>query len=258
MSQIHAYQSGSEAARGVAESIATRQSIAVRERGRFTLVLSGGLTPRALYELLATSEYSRRMEWRFWHVFWGDERMVPPDHSDSNFLVAKESLLDYVQIPESQVHRIRGEIDAEDAAAEYVEMLEQVFSDGESLRVIESTENADNGSNQRRIPVFDMVLLGMGGDGHTASLFPGGPALRETERLVVESLAPDGVPGRVTMTLPLINAARTVAFLVTDTSKAGVLQRVHRPPTGVEPLPAARVRPRPGTLHWYVTEDAQA
>jgi 6-phosphogluconolactonase len=204
----------------------------VAARDRFTVALAGGATPRTLYRLLADERapYLTRVPWESTHVFFGDERMVPPDDPDSNARMAFESLLRHVPVPEEQVHRIRGENpDPDRAAEEYEEMLRATFR-----------------LAGHEAPRFDLVLLGLGADGHTASLFPGDRALRESERLVSPATAPVPPTARVTLTLPVLNAASSVLFLVSGGAKAAAVQRIRR---GDE-LPAARVRPQSGTLLW--------
>jgi 6-phosphogluconolactonase len=225
---------------GAAE-FAMHAQAAVAARGRFTVALAGGTTPRPLYARLADPEAPHRdaVPWPSTQVFFADERQVPPDHPESNMRMAHESLLKLVPIPEDQVHRIRGENpDPERAAEEYEQILADLF-------------RLEPGQKPR----FDLVLLGLGADGHTASLFPGGAALAETVRLVV------GVPSagtgfdRVTMTLPVLNEAAAVMFVVSGAAKAPALRRVIGGDTS---LPAARVRPRGGTLLFLADRDAAA
>jgi 6-phosphogluconolactonase len=209
-----------------AEELARRAEEAVRARGAFTLALAGGSTPKALYRLLAdpAAPFRARVPWRAVHAFFGDERAVPPESPDANARMAREALLDHV--PLGTVHRIEGERGAVEAAARYEDDLFQHFGDVP-------------------LPVLDLVLLGLGADGHTASLFPGSPALDERRRWVVP--APAGLPPwveRITFTLPLLEAARTVLFLVAGADKAGALRRLVRTPPGEEPIPAARIRAR--------------
>jgi 6-phosphogluconolactonase len=210
----------------------------VQARDRFTVALAGGSTPRALYRLLADDKgpYRTRVPWESTHVFFGDERMVPPDDPESNARMAFEALLRHVPVPEEQVHRIRGENpDPERAAEEYEEMLRSTFR-----------------LAGRERPRFDLVLLGLGADGHTASLFPGDRALEERDRLVVPSTAPVPPRSRVTLTLPVLNNASSVLFLVSGATKAPAVQRVRRG----ENLPAARVRPENGALLWLCDRPA--
>lgn len=205
---------------------------AMAARGRFTLALSGGSTPRPLYELLATGEWRDRIDWPRIHLFWGDERAVPPDLADSNYRLAREALLDHVPIPPAQVHRIHGEDDPEAAAAAYDQTLREVAGAG-----------------------LDLVLLGLGHDGHTASLFPNRPAGREATRWVVADQDPAG-RARITLTPPAINAARTVAVIVTGADKALALQAVREGPATPDLLPAQRIGPRHGRLVWIIDHAA--
>ena len=192
------------------------------------VALAGGSTPRAAYALLAAEE----VDWSRVHVFWGDERCVPPDHPDSNYRLAREALLDHVSLPAGNVHRMRGEMEPEAAAQAYAAELRAFFG--------------------TQWPSFDLVLLGMGNDGHIASLFPGSAALRETARPVVAVTAEyqDRPAHRVTLTLPAINAARQVLFLVTGAAKAETLWAVLEGPA--ERFPAQLIRPTSGQLTWLV------
>jgi len=227
------------AAAGAAEVLA-RAGEAVAARGAFALALSGGTTPRALYALLAepAGAFAARMPWPRTQVFFGDERHVPPDHPDSNFRMAQEALLARVPIPAENVHRIRGELpDAAGAAAAY---------EGELRAVLGSD------------PALDLVLLGLGEDGHTASLFPGSPALEERERWVAAAWVEGLGAWRITLTLPVLERAREVVFLVAGASKAEALRRALRGGAQPEPVPAARVRPREGRLLWLADRAAAA
>ena len=213
---------------------------AVAARHRFTFVLSGGATPRATYMRLAAAPFAERMPWDRTWVFFGDERCVPPDHSESNHRMANETLLSKVAIPADHVFRMRGEAEnPEEAAAEYARALTAVFE----------TEGGG-------LPRFDLVLLGIGLDGHTASLFPGSPAVKEIFRTVVAvHAAAASIPQRLTLTLPLINAAAHVIFLVAGPEKAKVVKAMLR--DGVV-LPASMARPVDGALTWIVDRDAAA
>jgi 6-phosphogluconolactonase len=215
--------------------LAERAADAVDARGRFVVALAGGSTPTGLYALLATPAWRARVPWERVHVFWGDERLVPPDDPHSNFGMAQQALLRHVAVPPEQVHRVPLELGAGDAvAARYESELRACF-----------TPATDD------VPRLDLVLLGLGSDGHTASLFPASPALAEQRRLVVAT-PPGALPprvDRVTCTLPLSNAARAVAFLVTGADKAAPLRRVL---AGDFTLPAARIRPTHGELRWFV------
>jgi 6-phosphogluconolactonase len=206
---------------------------AIAERGLFRLALSGGNTPRAIHAELART--AGDLPWSKVQITFGDERCVPPDHKDSNYLMAKESLLDPAGIPDSNVFRIRGEIDPELAARECEVKLAAVAARFGETRY-----------------VHDLILLGMGEDGHTASLFPGSPALDETERNVIAATGPKPPPQRVTFTFPLLNAARHICFLVrADPSKEQILQEAI---AGDMRHPSARVRPVSGGLTWLIGE----
>ncbi|MFO7742974.1 MAG: 6-phosphogluconolactonase [Anaerolineae bacterium] len=230
-------------ARVAADRFVALASAAVAERGRFAVALSGGSTPRPAYALLgheplaeeplAGHPLAGKVDWARVDVFWGDERCVPPDHPDSNYRMARRILLDRIPIPGENVHRIRGELPPQEAAAAYqLELQTGLGGDGR----------------------FDLILLGIGPDGHTASLFPGTPAIGERERSVVAVYVKKLDAWRVTLTLAAINAARHVIFLVAGAEKADVLARVR----GGEPLPAAMVRPADGQLTWLVDRDAAA
>lgn len=211
---------------------------AVQERGVFHIALSGGSTPARLYRLLAEPPRSLQVPWENTHVFWGDERCVPPDHPDSNFLLANTALLSKIDIPPGNVHRVHTNEDPQHAA---------VFYEQEILDVI------DPGSS--RFPRFDMILLGMGDDGHTASLFPNGAELSEQARTAIATSKPGGWD-RVTLSLPAVNAARHVLFLAAGAAKAPLLARALHSPT--PDVPASMVRPTDGTLAWLVDREAAA
>jgi 6-phosphogluconolactonase len=206
---------------------------AILEHGLFRLALSGGNTPRLVHAELA--KIAGDLPWNKVQITFGDERCVPPDHPDSNYRMAKESLLDPAGIPESNVFRIRGEIDPELAANECEAKLSAV-----AARFSESRY------------VHDLILLGLGEDGHTASLFPDSPALDETHRNVIPATGPKPPPQRVTFTFPLLNAARCVCFLVQQTpSKKQVIDEAI---AGDRKHPAARVSPENGQLTWLIGE----
>jgi 6-phosphogluconolactonase len=225
--------------RVVAERVVERARHAIASRGRFLLTLSGGSTPQPVYELLATAPFATRIEWPRVHVFWGDERCVPPDHRDSNYRMAREALLDHVPLPPAHVHRIRGEDEPARAATDYEQLLHQLLGSQEV-----SPEHS-----------FDLVLLGMGADGHTASLFPGSAAAAETQRWVVASPGPQPESWRVTLTQVPLNAAREVMFLVSGADKAERLKEVLED-RRADPLPAQLIVPKCGALHWMIDAGA--
>lgn len=228
-----------ELSRIAAENVVRRAHMAVEARGGCVIALSGGLTPRSLYSLLAQPPYAARLAWRQIYFFWGDERCVPPDHADSNYRMARESLLAHVPIPSSNIFRVATEAGAPDAVA----------------RSYEATLRSFFGSLAAAVPEFDLILLGMGSDGHTASIFPGSPALAETRRLIVPAYAEHLDSHRVTFTLPLINQGRCVMFLVAGADKAAALSAVL---TGDLSYPAARVKLSQGDLCWIVDRNARS
>ena len=234
MNEVRVFADVRELMHAAADEVVRRAEEAVREHGRFTWVLSGGSTPRDLYRLLASPPHCDRMPWSAVHVFWGDERHVPPDHPDSNFRMAREALLDAVPLPAANVHRIRAEEpDAAAAANAYEAELRAFFPEG--------------------WPRFDLVLLGLGRDAHTASLFPGGTAVRERERLVVAPWVESQHTFRITLTPPVLNHARRCMFLVSGEDKAEALRAVLEGARDPERYPAQIVE---GRSLWMVDRAA--
>jgi 6-phosphogluconolactonase len=230
--------------RTAAERVIRAAGAALAARGRFDWALSGGSTPAALYRLLASPGYAERIDWSRVHFFWSDERCVPPDHAESNFRMARETLLDAVAVSSSHVarlhiHRLEGELPPSAAAQRYEAELAGCFG-------------VEPGSG---FPAFDLILLGMGADGHTASLFPGSPALAETRSWVVANEVATLGATRLTFTLPLLNASRAVLFLVAGADKASRLEQVvlNR---AAPPWPAQRVRPQGADPDWLVDAEA--
>lgn len=224
-------------AREAAEGFVRLAGEAVAERGRFAAVLTGGSSPAGLYRLLGGEEMGGRVPWERVHLFWGDERAVPPDHPRSNFRMARELLLRRVPIPAANVHRMRGERGAQRAAREYEAELRDFFG--------------------AAAPRFDLVHLGVGDDGHVASLFPFDlPRLLERERRVVASLHRELGEPRVTLTFPVLNAAARVEMLLPEPGKAAIARRVIDGPLDPLRLPAQLVRPFPGILVRYLSRGA--
>jgi len=225
-------------ARAAAEACVTLAAQAKGEKRLFRVALAGGKTPKALYALLASAEYRNRVDWDSVSFFFGDERAVPPDHPDSNYRTANEALFRRLGLSESRIHRMKAEDgDLETAAEAYESVLRSEFDD--------------------HIPHFDLVLLGMGPDGHTASLFPGNRALAEQKRWVTPVTdAPKPPPRRLTLTVPVLNAARYVLFMVTGADKAGALREVLQGTASPEQYPARLVRPGADRLEWLVDEAA--
>ncbi len=219
-----------------------RQAIAAR--GRLAVALSGGSTPRDLYQLLATSEFSSQIDWSRAHLFWGDERAVPPDDPASNFRMANEALISRVPIPQHNVHRIRAELKPEDAAREYEQILYDDILGGTILQ----TENG--------VGRLDLILLGIGEDAHTASLFPRTHALRETVRWVAANYVEKLKAYRITLTPPILNAAANIWFLVAGADKANAVHAVLRSDYRPDEFPAQLVQPTNGQVVWLLDQAA--
>jgi 6-phosphogluconolactonase len=230
-------------ARRAAQLIVGAAAAAVKEHGSFTIALSGGSTPKALYALLVSDSGIRaQVPWDKMHLFFGDERNVGPDHPDSNFRMATKTLFSKASLKPEQVSRIKGEYeDTERAALEYQHAISTHFklSDGQ-------------------FPRFDVVLLGMGDEGHTASLFPGTKALHETERIVVRNWVGKLYTNRITLTAPVINNAANIIFMVAGTDKALALKGVLEGPHEPDQLPAQMIYPENGKMLWLVDAAAAA
>ncbi len=226
-----------------AEEFVRQAGEGVEHRGAFTVALAGGSTPRVLYALLAGeggAPFRAQLPWERIHVFWGDERHVPPEHPDSNYRMAREAMLSRVPIPPENVHRIMSENpDAGKAADEYADELRRFFH-----------------VPIDRFPQFDLVLLGMGVDGHTASLFPGTVAVHEQKRLVATPWVEKFRAYRITLTPPVLNNAACILFLVSGEDKANALQAVLEGEYRPERLPAQIIRPTAGRLLWIVDRPA--
>ncbi len=210
-----------------------------RERGTFSVALSGGSTPKALFSVLARDAGREPMArvWPLANLFWTDERCVPPDDEQSNYRMAREALLAHVPVNDAHIHRMRGEDEPESAAEEYASVIERAFGTGE--------------------PVFDLILLGMGADAHTASIFPHSPLLKDEEtRLVAAPYVEKLRAHRLTLTLRVLNGARHVMFLAAGREKAAPLRKVFASTEKDEELPARWVRPRAGELLWLIDEEA--
>jgi 6-phosphogluconolactonase len=228
------YEIPEEIAEAAARDFAARAEGAIDERGRFTVALAGGSTPKATYEVLAR-DYAETLDWGRVHVFFGDERTVPPDHEDSNYRMADEALLS--RVPVGSVHRMRGESPPAEAAATYEEELREFFG--------------PNG-----VPSLDLILLGLGEDGHTASLFPETSALDVTDRWAVANPVLKLETTRLTLTVPVINAARAVTFLVAGEDKAVALREIVEGDADPRAYPAKFVRPEGRDLTWMVDRAA--
>jgi 6-phosphogluconolactonase len=232
--RVEVFASDAAASRAGAESFVDRAHRAIDAHGRFTVALSGGDTPRAMYRMLAEPELRDRIDWPRVHLFWGDDRAVPPDHPRSNFGMAEEALVRRISIPAANIHRIRGELDARAAADAYARELREHFGDG--------------------LPIFDLLHLGVGEDGHTASLFPGDRALDERERTVVATVDPTRDEPRVTFTVPVLLAARRIEVLVLEPEKADVVRAILAREQRPDQLPAAVLAEARGEVVWLISQ----
>jgi 6-phosphogluconolactonase len=235
--QIHTFATPAEAAHASAERFVELATRAVSERGRFSVALSGGTTPRVAYRLLGEEPFRSRIPWEAVHLFWGDERCVPPGHLRSNFAMANDAFVSRVPVPPANVHRMRGELPPRQGAEEYARELAAYFG--------------------TRTPRFDLVHLGVGADGHTCSLFPFDPLLLERRHAVATAiLRPLGEP-RITLTMPVVNAAAYVEMLAPGADKAEVAWKVLRGPRDPHRIPAQMVRPA-GEMVWLLDRASAA
>ncbi len=235
---IRVFPTAEDLARQAATSFVEQAAASIAARGRFSIALSGGTTPRIIFCVLASPEFASHVDWSRVHFFWGDERAVPPENPESNFRLAYEHLLQPLDISPKNIHRIEGEFPPAEAAARYDAHLTAFF-----------------GAEPRR---FDLIHLGLGEDGHTASLFPHTTALDDPEARVVANEVPQRQTTRITFTAALINAARAVEFFVTGAGKASVLREVLLGADQKHHYPSQMICPTDGTLTWFVTADAAA
>jgi 6-phosphogluconolactonase len=232
---IQVVADGAAVAATAAERIIHLADAAIASRKMFSIALSGGNTPKGLFQLLASPAYARRVNWKSWEIYFSDERCVGPDDPQSNFRMAREALLEHVPVDQQKIHRMVGEIDPQEAAKQYGQLLKEKFSDGG----------------------LDVILLGMGDDGHTASLFPGSAALNETQHRCVANFVPKLNTWRITMTAPFINRAAEVIVLVEGAAKAVRVAEVLEGPRDPQRLPIQLIDPNPGRLLW-ITDRAAA
>lgn len=238
MSRIELYSSIKELILAAADEFIKSAAEAISQKGSFSVALSGGSTPQPLYEYLAQDPRCDDVEWNKVHFFWGDERQVPPDHPDSNYFQAFQTLLKNRQISEDNIHRIQAELEPTIAADFYQQAILDWFNE--------------------ELPHFDLILLGLGSDGHTASLFPGtDPVIHlESYQLVASNYLPQKDTWRITMMPKLINAAKQIIVLVSGQSKADSLYKVIKGPYLPELFPAQLIQPTNGNLVWMVDQDA--
>lgn len=229
---LEIFSSITELNRHAAERLIDIGNEAIASRGRFDLVLSGGSTPRGLYQLLSEDSFKSRLDWPRVYFFFGDERNVPSDHEESNFRMANETLFQPLAISPDQIIRWHTELDSpEIVAQDYAEQIDHHFENG---------------------PLFDLILLGLGADGHTASLFPDTEAVNEKSKTAVANWIPQLDSYRLTLTFPVINSARNIVFLVAGRDKAAALKRVLHGKHEPDSFPSQFVNPTGGKLFWIV------
>ena len=232
-----------QVAAAAAQLFVDSAQVAVRTRGLARIAISGGTTPKAMFQLLAdpAQPFRDAIDWSRIELFWVDERCVPPTDADSNYHMTDEALLSKVPLPPEHIFRMEGELDPEEAASRYESTLRNTFK-------LEGAES----------PAFDLLLLGMGDDGHTASLFPHTPALHELGRLAVANHVVQKETWRITLTWPVINQAREVSFLIEGDAKAAVLAEVLTGPYDPDRLPSQLIRPSNGELRFFLDDAAAA
>lgn len=223
----------------VVQRIIQCANVAIDQNGVFHFALAGGSTPKVVFERLAAPENNNQIDWQKTHIWFGDERCVPAEHSDSNYRMANQSLLSVVSIPTTNIHRIQGELSPELAAISYADQL------GQNLPI-----------NDQGFPVFDLMLQGLGPDGHTASLFPGTPALEIDDKIATAVYVEKMDSWRVSLTFPVLNAAKNLIFLVAGESKQEILVDIfHQTDSTRTPYPVEMLKPS-GVIEWYVDGDA--
>lgn len=235
---LHIKTNPAELCAELAEWITLTIENTLQKQGRFTWVVTGGNSPKALYEMLSTTPYRNRIDWSKLHIFWGDERAVPFEDDRNNAKMTYEHLLNKVPVIPSQVHLMRTDIDAQESAIEYEKILRSYFSEEDNT--------------------FDLVLSGMGDDGHTLSLFPGTPVIHETKAWVSAFYLEAQRMYRITLTAPVVNRAAKVAFLTFGSGKAHALYEVLEGSKNVDLYPSQIIQPTSGELHWFTDEAAAA
>jgi len=236
--EVRIFDSALLAAAALAEELRKLVDNVTRQQQVLSVALSGGNTPRIFYNYLATTS-ANEIAWGNVHLFWGDERCVPPDHPESNYHLVDEILLNKIAIPQRNIHRVRGEAKPAQECSRYGEEINRLLP------------KANNG-----LPVFDWILLGLGEDGHTASIFPGRQILEVESSICAVATHPRSRQQRITLTLPILNNANRITFLVSGTSKSHILSLIMKREQNSLAFPAARVQPQHGVLEWYIDKAA--
>jgi len=260
--QLHIFENIDDLSKTVADWMIDHINKTLQQQDRFTLVLSGGNTPKKLHGLLSSDNYKNKIDWSKLHIFWGDERFVPFDDERNNAKMCFETLLDHVSVPKEQIHRMQTEnITPEESSRAYEEILKKYFPEAMSFesRAVSNTTQTGNWQPATGISkkTFDLVILGMGDDGHTLSLFPGKTeVIQETKKLCTSLWLESQDMYRVTLTHPIVNHAAAIAFLVTGGGKAKALHEVLKGIYNPDVYPSQIIKPSNGELHWFVDEAA--
>ncbi len=233
------YATPEKLAQGLAKDFASEVKSAEASNKVLNIALSGGSTPKLLFKQLASSPFRDKVKWDIVHLYWGDERFVPPEDPDSNYGMTRQFLLEQIEIPEENVHRIRGEAKPEEEADRY------------SQEILKSVQE-----KLEKMPRFDWIFLGMGDDGHTASLFPGSDALGVKDKVCTVAFHPTSGQKRITLTLPVINSAHRISFLVTSEKKSGIVKNIYEGLNDYQDYPAAMVNPQKGSVEWCLDNAA--
>jgi 6-phosphogluconolactonase len=233
--EIKVYKDSQEVAASFADYLVELIS---KKNGNVYIALSGGSTPKLLFSLLANDRYKKAIDWNKVHLFWGDERCVAPDHADSNYKMTHEQLLSHIDIPAGNIHRVLGENDPAEEAKRYSEEIKSLLP------------------GEKGLPVFDLVMLGMGDDGHTLSIFPHQMELLQSDKICEVAVHPTSGQKRVTLTGHIANNAKSVAFLVTGKNKAEKILEILKKQKDWEKYPASYIDPIHGLLYWYLDEEA--
>jgi 6-phosphogluconolactonase len=241
--QLHVYDSLDAMSTALAAWISDYIGASLQRKDRFTIALSGGNTPKQLHHLLSASPYKEAIAWSKLHIFWGDERSVPFEDERNNAKMAFDTLLNHVPVPAAQIHVMRTDISPAQSAAEYEKILHRYFPEA-------ATESRGN--------TFDLVLLGMGDDGHTLSLFPGTTVVHEEKAWVTSFYLPAQDMHRITLTKAVVNQSAAIVFLTTGSAKAHALKEVLKGPYNPDLFPSQVIKPVNGELHWFVDKAAAA
>src|SRR6266487_4263090 len=257
---LHIFKNTDELSKAVADWIVDHINKTLQQKDRFALVLSGGSTPKKLHELLSSDNYKNKIDWGKLHIFWGDERFVPFNDESNNAKMGFDTLLNHVPVPKEQIHVMQSEnITPQESAKAYQEILKQYFQSAVGSNKLTVIQNDKPQTTNHKLQTFDLVLLGMGDDGHTLSLFPGKTeVIHETKKWCTSLWLESQNMYRITLTHPVVNSAAAVAFLVTGSGKAKALQEVLKGNYNPDLYPSQIIKPVNGELHWFMDDAAAA